>query len=700
MRVKRQHLRVKPRRFSRSRRTVAAGLSTLALLTFGIVGVVIESAGASINPPSTVNELVSLTGSPSNASCPSGITPTVGSYTNLPAAIAAAASGNTIYVCAGAYDLSNTTTYTNQVVLVSKSLTIDGPNWNTPYSGSDTDASISSSTQAVFENGAGFLVEAGHVTIQGLTFDANNANNNTPDCYAGTASYACSNSIDVQPNVNNSGTGDKGESNVTIDDNLFADTGGYNYQNGDVHFGSGQDGPPSSVTMLDTGDVVEDNVFYQAAADQNNAVQISDTNGAIVDSNTVNYPTDVAGDSDVEISALWFPGFDQAMQVEFNTLNGGGLDSDLSTGISTSDPKSGIKFVDEDANGNYGDGCTDQVISNNTISGFVSGISMESEGYDADSQSLCLKGPSDFTISNNTISGSRLYGIYITGSKSSSISGNTTTTTDTAGYTPISYAIGYYYYYYNDSQPISNTWTSNDGTGSGYPSSISDTNPSTTTTTVAPTTTTVAPTTTTLASTTTTVAPTTTTVAPTTTTVAPTTTTVAPTTTTVAPTTTTVASTTTTVTPTTIANVVNTTPDAPTTTSTVATTTSTAPTTTVPAPTSVVTTTAVKLGTGNAVSTTIHCTGATCAGTLELTKTLTTKVRIGHTNKYRVRTTVVNLGQTRYAVSAGDSRGFSVHLNATGMKFMRSATGRRYSCELVIRTATGVHREIVSFLRP
>jgi hypothetical protein len=114
----------------------------------------------------------------------------------------------------------------------------------------------------------------------------------------------------------------------------------------------------------------------------------------------------------------------------------------------------------------------------------------------------------------------------------------------------------------------------------------------------------------------------------------------------------------------------------------------------------VVTTTAVKLGTGNAVSTTIHCTGATCAGTLELTKTVSTKVRIGHTNKYRVRTTVVNLGQTRYAVSAGESRGFSVHLNATGMKFMRSASGSRYSCELVIHTSTGVHREIVSFLRP
>jgi hypothetical protein len=119
-----------------------------------------------------------------------------------------------------------------------------------------------------------------------------------------------------------------------------------------------------------------------------------------------------------------------------------------------------------------------------------------------------------------------------------------------------------------------------------------------------------------------------------------------------------------------------------------------------PAPIDAVSASVVKLTTNNAVSTTVHCTAATCDGTLELTKTVTTKIRTGHSNKYRERTTVVNLGQTRFAVLAGESRGFSVHLSATGLKLMRSATGRRYSCELVIRTATGVHAEIVSFLRP
>jgi len=85
---------------------------------------------------------------------------------------------------------------------------------------------------------------------------------------------------------------------------------------------------------------------------------------------------------------------------------------------------------------------------------------------------------------------------------------------------------------------------------------------------------------------------------------------------------------------------------------------------------------------------------------LELTKTITTKVQIGHTKKYRVRKTVLNLGQTRYAVLAGESRGFAVHLNATALKLVRSATGRRYVCELVMKTSTGTFREIISFVRP
>jgi parallel beta-helix repeat protein len=672
MGAKGRHLRVKARRRA-SRRTVAAGLSILAVLVFGAVGILVEGAGASMTPPATVNELVALTGSPTDSGCPGGISPTVGSYTNLPAAISAAAAGNTIYVCAGAYDLSDTTTYSSkEEVVVDKSLTIDGTDWNSPYPTSDTDASVNPSTQAVFENGFGFLVQAGHVTIQGFTFEKNNYDNDTPDCFAGGTSYACSNSIDVQSNVGTPTSGDQGENDVTIEDNLFVDTGGANYQNGDVHFGLGQDGPAADVTALDTGDVVDDNVFYQATGYQNNAIQMSDTTGAVVDSNTVNYP---AAD-DTQISALWFPGFDQATVVEYNTLNGGGIDGDLATGVNTTDAKSGVKFVDEDADGYYGDGCSDQLVSHNTISGFVYDITMESEGYDADGEALCAKGPSGYTVSDNTLSNARLYGVFVSGTTNSTITGNSATTTDTEGYSPLSYAAGDYDYYDNDAQPISNTWTSNDGTGSAFPSSVGDVNPTTTTTTT--TTTTLPPTTTT-----TTLPPTTTT-----TTLPPTTTT-----TTLPPTTTT-----TTLPPTTTTSVPTTTATTATTTTTTTTTAPyTAPTTTTLAPIAAVTTSAVKLKAGNAVAATISCKSATCAGIIELTTTITTKVQIVHGKKYVVRTTARNLGETHYAVLAGESRGFTVHLNAAGVKLLRAASGRHYSFELVVTTSTRTFHKIVSF---
>jgi len=118
------------------------------------------------------------------------------------------------------------------------------------------------------------------------------------------------------------------------------------------------------------------------------------------------------------------------------------------------------------------------------------------------------------------------------------------------------------------------------------------------------------------------------------------------------------------------------------------------------APAAAVTASSIRLKTGNAVSTIVNCMGATCAGTLELTKTVTTKIQIGHTKKYRVRATVLNLGQTRYAVRAGESRGFAVHLNATGLKLVRTGKSRRYSCELVMKTSTGTFREMISFVRP
>jgi hypothetical protein len=83
-----------------------------------------------------------------------------------------------------------------------------------------------------------------------------------------------------------------------------------------------------------------------------------------------------------------------------------------------------------------------------------------------------------------------------------------------------------------------------------------------------------------------------------------------------------------------------------------------------------------------------------------LTKTVKTKIQIGHTEKYRTKSTIENLGKTRYAVAAGAKRAFSVQLNATGLKLVRNASGRRYACELVITSAAGTKREMISFNRP
>jgi hypothetical protein len=87
-------------------------------------------------------------------------------------------------------------------------------------------------------------------------------------------------------------------------------------------------------------------------------------------------------------------------------------------------------------------------------------------------------------------------------------------------------------------------------------------------------------------------------------------------------------------------------------------------------------------------------------GALELTKTVTTKVRIGHTKRYRTKKIVENLGLTRYTLLAGQSRSLTVRLNAKGLGMERSVKSGRFSCTLDVTSATGVLREIVSFKRP
>ena len=460
-------------------RSTGVGLSALSLLVVGFTFIV-GTASAAGTLPSTINDVVSPSGLVTDAGCPAGLNPSTPTFSSLSAAVAAATSGWTIYVCAGDYDLS---TYgADENVVINEPLTIDGYNWDVAPAPSDTPASYDPTTQSVFENGSGFLVESSDVTISGLTFYKNNFNDpGEPDC-GGTA---CASAIHVQSFV--SGVGDQGESDVTIRDNFFDNDGG-SYQDGVVHFGLGADGSAWDIGVLDVNDVVEDNVFTYVPGYENNAVQMSDTIGALVTGNTVNYPANNSGgQDDSALTALWFPGFNQELTVSDNTLNGGGIDSDSGASPDTGDPKSGIKVIDEDMSDAYGNGCSGQTITDNVVSGFVYGISVI--GNDVNVSGLCAPGPTDFTVSGNTISDTRLYGIYVSADATyGTISENVASDTDSEGYAGISpnYTTGEYDYYDASGNSTSNDWLDDSGNGSSYPKSVDEGSTTTTTTLASP----------------------------------------------------------------------------------------------------------------------------------------------------------------------------------------------------------------------
>jgi hypothetical protein len=106
------------------------------------------------------------------------------------------------------------------------------------------------------------------------------------------------------------------------------------------------------------------------------------------------------------------------------------------------------------------------------------------------------------------------------------------------------------------------------------------------------------------------------------------------------------------------------------------------------------------LGWRNKIVTTVHCADAKCSGTLEPTKTISTKVEIGHSNRYVIRKTVVVLGKTSYTVAMGSKRRFSIQLNAAGVKFLHAAIGRRLTCELTMTSAAGAKHESISLRIP
>jgi hypothetical protein len=589
-------------------RSVAVGLSAFSLLLLGFTFTA-GNASAAGDLPATINDVVSVNGTLTDPGCPaslSAVTPTPTAFTNLVGAVAAAPSGGTIYVCAGAYLMSASAYGSGENVLISKAITVDGYNWDEAPSPADTPSSYDPTTQSVFEQGSGLLVESPNVTISGLTFYENNFNDPNNPVAANCNDSACETSITVMTFVN--GAGDQGESNVTISDNFFDNVGGLG-PNGVVHFGLGQDGDDTDVAALDSNDVVQDNVFTYAFGFENNAVQMSDTTGAVVSDNTVNYPTnDSSGQDDGAMSALWFPGFDQALTVSDNTLSGGGIDNDSGASIDTQDPKSGIKIIDEDLNGTYGSGCSEQNVTGNTVAGFVYDIAIIGNDVN-DDPTLCSAGPTDFSVTSNTVSDATLDGIYVSADATDGTLGNNVASdSDTAG---TAGAVGEYDYYDAAGTGTTNAWTNNTGNGSSYPSSIeTPSSPS--------------------------------------------------------------------------SGSGSGSGSSPTTTTTTSTTTTTTTTTTLPPPLSKpsVTIVATALAPGNKVAATALCSGATCSGTLELTRVIGGKVKI--------------LGTISYHLAKGTQHQYVIQLNATGVALLRANSPHHVICELTVSGAGGVWHKNIS----
>jgi hypothetical protein len=106
------------------------------------------------------------------------------------------------------------------------------------------------------------------------------------------------------------------------------------------------------------------------------------------------------------------------------------------------------------------------------------------------------------------------------------------------------------------------------------------------------------------------------------------------------------------------------------------------------------------LGSGNKVTTTVYCANAKCLGTIELTKTITTRVEVGDSRKYVVHRTIVVLGKISYSLAVGSQRQFSIRLNTQGVKLLRANEGRRLTCVMAVTSAAGVKRENVSLKPP
>jgi len=171
-------------------------------------------------------------------------------------------------------------------------VTIDGYNWNSPPSGSDTSNSVTQRRNQSFKAAREFWSSLRRGHDQRSNALRNNAiATNETQC----GGNACGNSIDVQSLI--TGPGDQGESNVTISNNLIVNTGGGSTAEVGTSISASADSSKTSHTKprltsppLTRMTWSRTNVFVQDQNFENNGLEMTDTYDALVTGNTVTYP--------------------------------------------------------------------------------------------------------------------------------------------------------------------------------------------------------------------------------------------------------------------------------------------------------------------------------------------------------------------------------------------------------------------------
>jgi hypothetical protein len=445
--------------------------TSIALCSGVLVGASLSfsnAAGASVSGPPKGATIVGVPGpSPSACKAPS--------FSTIQAAINAASTGSTIYVCPGTY---------NESLTINKPLTLLGAQFGfDARSRSGAETVIDSTGGVTYTSGAtsgaldgftlnGYTGGTGEIVASdvgsGWTFSKDIIDVSNGGIYLNTNGIAnpkpSSISYDkfVQATPSWASSGDFGQAvlvwantgnNITISYNSFVNLSGPGAGINTTGTGSCGSSPSAATfsnnlaiasnSFVDNGAAFTDPTYGPGFIDENFLALFCSTN-ARISHNTVTI-TD-ANDANAA-TPIYMGGGDWNTSVTANTLTGNGTPS-----------ASGIQL-----NSNFYAPGTSVSISHNTISGFYYGIHISGSNYGGG-----FSAPSDFLVENNTITSSGQNGIELnqgtdaTGSPSGgTLSDNTITSSTTFACFDDSSGSG--------TAGTANTWLNNAGAPSSPP---------------------------------------------------------------------------------------------------------------------------------------------------------------------------------------------------------------------------------------